>query len=113
MTDNEFSKKKLIFGSRAYLAGVDLTLSGNVNDYDPGSAAFDAASWKIDGGASDRTITGIRARPDAPVASAQSVVIQQTPERPSQDGRLLYVINAGDTNALILAHASTSSQASN
>lgn len=66
-------------------------LSGNVNDYNPTglSASF---AVRIDGGASDRNITGLAT---------------------GSDGRLVLITNIGSTNTLTLKDASSSSTAAN
>jgi hypothetical protein len=66
-------------------------LSGNVNDYNPANLAT-AAILRIDGGAADRTITGL----------ASSV-----------NGRIITLTNIGSSNKLILSEQNASSTAAN
>jgi hypothetical protein len=66
-------------------------LSGDVDNYGP-TDLDRAAQLRIDGGASNRNITGIRA---------------------GVDGQELVVANIGTTNSLVLVHESGSSTAAN
>lgn len=66
-------------------------LSGNENNYSPTNLASSFAV-RIDGGASDRTITGLAS---------------------GSDGRLVLLINIGSTNNLTLSNQSGSSSAAN
>lgn len=66
-------------------------LTGNVNDYSPTNLGSSFAI-RIDGGASDRNITGLAT---------------------GSDGRLVMIINIGSTNTLTLKDASSSSTAAN
>jgi hypothetical protein len=64
-------------------------LAGNVDDYNPTGLAT-AQTLRLDGGAADRTLTGIQG---------------------GVNGRLLTVVNVGTTNSLILATDTTSTAA--
>lgn len=66
-------------------------LSGDVNNYNP-TGLSSANYLRLDGGSSDRTITGIQA--------------------PTYDKRLT-IINIGSTNNIILSHANTNSATGN
>lgn len=66
-------------------------LSGNVNDYSPTGFAA-ASTLRIDGGAADRTITGLAG---------------------GSDGRIITITNIGSTNNLILSDADAGSTAAN
>lgn len=68
------------------------TLSGNVNDYDPTGWSGGVTTIEVDGGAADRTITGLAA---------------------TVDGHRARIVNTGTTNDLILSNQSSSSSAAN
>lgn len=68
-------------------------LSGNVNNYSPTGLSY-ASVLRIDGGASDRIITGLDASTSA-------------------DGRVIGLINIGSSNKLTLPNQSGSSSAAN
>lgn len=70
---------------------IDATISGNQNDWNP-TGLSTANSIFIDGGAADRTITGITG---------------------GVAGRLIYIVNKGSTNNLVLSNSSSSSTAAN
>jgi hypothetical protein len=67
------------------------TLSGNVNDYNPAGLSS-ASALRINGGAADRTITGLAG---------------------GVDGRIITIANIGSSNNLILSNADAASTAAN
>ena len=76
-----------------YLSGTlsPSALAGNVNDYNP-SGLSGALALRIDGGAADRSMTGLAG---------------------GTDGRVITITNVGSTNNLLLSNASASSTAAN
>lgn len=85
-TDVEATRKVILSGTLTPTA-----LSGNADDYNPTNLA-NASTLRIDGGASDRNITGLQG---------------------GADGRVITIINIGASNKLVLKNASSSSSAAN
>lgn len=83
---NSFSKDFTLSGTLSPTA-----LSGDVNDYNPTNLST-AIALRIDGGASDRNITGLSG---------------------GADGRIITITNIGTTNNLTLVNQSASSSAAN
>lgn len=70
-------------------------LSGNTNNYNP-TGCSTAFALRIDGGSSNRNLTGLQCADSAPA-----------------DGRVLMLTNIGTTNTLVLVNQSTSSTTTN
>jgi hypothetical protein len=79
-------------GPQIWLPTTPAALVGNVNDYNPSPGLSTFSVLRIDGGAADRTITGL-----VPANNSQIAIIE----------------NIGTTNNLTLAHQSVSSAAAN
>lgn len=93
MPQNKCNSDHFVIGTKPRIEQLTPSaLTGNVNNYRPANEGDNYPLWRLNGGASHRTITGIDSSGH-------------------DNGRLLWICNIGTTNNVVLANESSSSLA--